>query len=567
MPQNAVRPLIQSPMPMSSGAAQVPVATTMAMPMSPQAQLHMRPPNVQSPTPQVNLTQSYQALTARHQQNLANLQAQMTQVETTIRKQINDQVFAFQQQNPNFIGSPQHQSLLKQQSQAIERTQQTYFAQVHQLQQAYNQQVQALNQTMQQQQQVGMMQPMSPMLTVPQPANGGVFHSQPGVLPNSPATHAMAMSSPMARPAQVLMAAPMSPMGAMPMAVSGAIPTNMIQTSMPAIPTSVVNGTQAGMIRPNVSGGSAQFASTAPGTNVSQPFDPTQVAAQAPQHLVNGNQAGVVDRSLTPGRTPSGSSVSVHPGMSSPLAPGANAQAMMNMLIQQQQQQQQQAQMHQGAVAGAPKQTATPLSPNIVGSPVSNSSAVVQNGHPPPNANPGLASSANAVQSQQALEAWKKVTRVFITHGNSRIAKDLGIQLATPDSSMFLHIPLNDVDSNHALCVPQSASTVLLRPTPGPLSSSGKTLLVLSANGRRYLPRVIADNSAQLSDNGINEDSRSLASDDNDKDDAASIGTLVRSANYAYEVPLQTGMNFIDVEVLVADWKPETFLGDNADQQ
>ncbi|KAJ2865049.1 hypothetical protein FB639_005148, partial [Coemansia asiatica] len=234
----------------------------------------------------------------------------------------------------------------------------------------------------------------------------------------------------------------------------------------------------------------------------------------------------------------------------------------------QQQQQQNQGQMHQN-IHGAPKQTTgTPLSPNPVGSPpVSSASAAGQNGHPPSSANSGSTPNANAVQSQQALETWKKITRVFITHGNSRISRDLGIQLATPDSSMFLHVSLSDIDSNHALCVPQSASTILLRPTPGPLNSNGKTLLVLSANGRRYLPRVIADSNAQLSDNGINEDSRSLASDDNERDESVSIGALVRSANYAYEVPLQTGMNFIDVEVLVADWKPETFLNDNTDQQ
>ncbi|KAJ1882877.1 hypothetical protein H4R99_002287 [Coemansia sp. RSA 1722] len=567
LPQNGIRPLIQSPVPIS-GAVQMPTGTTMAMSMSPQvqAQLQMRPPNVQSPIPQATLTQNYQSLTARHQQSLANLQAQMTQYESTIRKQINDQVFALQQQNPNFVGSPQHQSLLKQQSQAIEQTQQGYFAKVHQLQQTYNQNVQALNQTMQQQQQAGMMQPMSPMLNVPHSAGGGVFHGQSAVLANSPAMNAMAMSSPMARPAQVIMTAPMSPLGAMPMVVSGAIPANMIQTSMTAIPNGAVNGTQPGMVRPAVSGVPTSFASMVPATG-------------APQHMINGNQVGIVDRSMTPGHVPNGSPAGVHPGMSSPLPPGANAQAMMNMLIQQQQnkqnlqqQQQQQQPLQQYSQANqntvsAPKQTATPLSPNIVGSPVSSTSAVGQNGHPPPGPNSGLTPTANAAQSQQALETWKKITRVFTTHGNSRISRDLGIQFAAPDSSMFLHIALSDVESNHALCVPQSASSILLRPVPGPLNN-GKTLLVLSANGRRYLPRVIADNSAQLSDNGINEDSRSLASDDNEKDDAASIGALIRSANYAYEVPIQTGMNFVDVEVLVSDWKAETFLSDNnADQQ
>ncbi|KAJ2805276.1 hypothetical protein H4R21_001321, partial [Coemansia helicoidea] len=39
------------------------------------------------------------------------------------------------------------------------------------------------------------------------------------------------------------------------------------------------------------------------------------------------------------------------------------------------------------------------------------------------------------------------------------------------------------------------------------------------------------------------------------------------SANYAFEVPLQHGMNVIETEVIASEWVPEPLSGDGADQQ
>ncbi|KAJ2748871.1 hypothetical protein IWQ56_007352, partial [Coemansia nantahalensis] len=225
-------------------------------------------------------------------------------------------------------------------------------------------------------------------------------------------------------------------------------------------------------------------------------------------------------------------------GLSSPAQTGASAQAMMAMLLQQQQRQQQMQQQQ----PSTPKQTHTPLSPDMAAQ------------HP------------TAAQSQQMFELWTKATRVFLTHGNARIEKELALQIATPNASLFMHISLRD--AHHALQVPESASSVLIRPVPGPFNSAGKVLLSLGVNSRHCLPRIIPDAAAQPSDNGMSDDSPSHASDDADKDAAAAaVATLAKSANYAFEVPLQHGMNVIETEVIASEWVPEPLSGDGADQQ
>ncbi|KAJ1892337.1 hypothetical protein LPJ66_006402, partial [Kickxella alabastrina] len=101
---------------------------------------HMRPPSVQTPPPAANITQTYNHMAAQHQQNLSKLQAQLNQQENSIRHQAMEQLTQAQNLNPNYIGSAQHQALMKQQAQLIEQVQQAYFAQVTQHQQMYNQQ-------------------------------------------------------------------------------------------------------------------------------------------------------------------------------------------------------------------------------------------------------------------------------------------------------------------------------------------------------------------------------------------------------------------------------------------
>ncbi|KAJ1766937.1 hypothetical protein LPJ74_005638 [Coemansia sp. RSA 1843] len=170
-------------------------------------------------------------------------------------------------------------------------------------------------------------------------------------------------------------------------------------------------------------------------------------------------------------------------------------------------------------------------------------------------------------QSQDAIELWRKSTRIFVSHGNQRIMKGLAIQIATPDASMFMHVGLNNDESNHALQMPSSAKTVLLRPVPGPFSASGKVLLSVSANGRRFLPRVIPDSLNQQSESSSGGDAPSHTSDEADKDDAGSVSLLAKSAGYAYEIVLQSGMNVVDIETLATEWQPEALFGDSGDQQ
>ncbi|KAJ2576724.1 hypothetical protein EV177_010931, partial [Coemansia sp. RSA 1804] len=94
---------------------------------------------------------------------------------------------------------------------------------------------------------------------------------------------------------------------------------------------------------------------------------------------------------------------------------------------------------------------------------------------------------------------------------------------------------------------------VLLRPVPGPFNANGKVLLSLSANGRRLLPRVIPDSlSHQQGENSPGDDAPSHASDEVDKDDSGSTSLLAKSAGYAYEVALQSGMNVVDIEALAS---------------
>ncbi|KAJ1864440.1 hypothetical protein LPJ73_000285 [Coemansia sp. RSA 2703] len=555
--QQAMRPSIQSPIPMSGPMpVQLPNAVPLQMQSPGGVANQMRPPSMQPPNAQNSLQQAYQTLTAQHQKILANLQAQHAQHENSVRKKVNDQVFMMQQQNPGFIGSPQHQELMRQQSQLIDNGQKLYFNQVRQQQQTYNQNVQALNITMQQQQQqqqsrmqtMGMMQhPISPMMGAPQ-SLGGMTQ-----MPGSPGINQMMMSSPTARPAQVSMAAPMSPLGAMP--------ANILQGQMSSMQLGAISSPQPGMVRPGAPM-APPFNLQASGAGISQPFDLSQGNPLGSQQLINGGQLVGPDRSFTPAQTTNGVNTSAAIGGSSPIPPGANAHAMMSMLLQQQQQQQN--------GAGGLKQTATPLSPDM-GASSNGVHPAGSNGNAMNSPTTSQTPTVNPAQAQQALEAWKKSTRVFTTHGNARITKELGIQVAASDSSMFLHIALNNVDCNHAISVSRSASSIILRPIPGPFSTGGKTLLVLSANGRRYLPRVICEkntnDSTQTSENGMSEGTPSLAGEENDKEDWAVTSNLAKSANYAYEVPLQVGMNSVDIEVLVSEWKPDTFLVEGSDQQ
>ncbi|KAJ2683559.1 hypothetical protein H4R19_006984, partial [Coemansia spiralis] len=83
------------------------------------------------------------------------------------------------------------------------------------------------------------------------------------------------------------------------------------------------------------------------------------------------------------------------------------------------------------------------------------------------------------------------------------------------------------------------------------------------------LPRIIPDAAAPPSDNGMSDDTPSHTSDaaDKDGDDAAAVAALAKSANYAFEVPLQRGLNVIETEVLASEWVPDAPTGDGADQQ
>ncbi|KAJ2800228.1 hypothetical protein H4S07_005230, partial [Coemansia furcata] len=129
----------------------------------------VRPPNgMQIPPGPNGFAQTQQALSAHLQHSVAMAQSQQTQRESRIHKQASEQIAAAQQQNPNFIGSPHHQAIVRQKTQLLEQSQQTCLSQTHQLQMAYNQQLQALSQAYQQQQhpsmQAGFSQPMSPMM-------------------------------------------------------------------------------------------------------------------------------------------------------------------------------------------------------------------------------------------------------------------------------------------------------------------------------------------------------------------------------------------------------------------
>ncbi|KAJ1730569.1 hypothetical protein LPJ61_002940 [Coemansia biformis] len=321
-------------------------------------------------------------------------------------------------------------------------------------------------------------------------------------------------------------AVPLSP-GMGQAGVSSPVARQMQVSMLPMSPlTSMAMGTN-GAVYPAMAG-SAHLGVTRPGAPLS-PM-PTMPMADGSFGGSGGTQPSTPTRAST-------NTVMGQLGMSSPAYPGANAQTMMAMLLQQKQQQQQQQQ------PSTPKQTHMPLSPDL----------------------PSQSAQQAAVQNQQMFELWTKSTRVFLTHGNARIEKGLALQIATPNASMFMHISLRE--PNHALRVPESASSVLIRPVPGPFNGSGKVLLSLGVNSRPCLPRIIPDAAAQPSDNGTSDDTPSHISDETDKDDLAAVAALVKSANYAFEVPLQLGMNVVETEVIASEWTPELAAGDGADQQ
>ncbi|KAJ1995405.1 hypothetical protein GGI26_001183 [Coemansia sp. RSA 1358] len=557
--QPHMRPMSQAPVSMQSLISSAPLSQANIA-----SAAAIRPPggnqqplgNMQTMASQGNMAQAHQMLAMHHQQNLAKAQAQLSQRESNIRKQVMDQIVLAQQQNPNFIGSVHHQALMKQQTQLVEQSQQAYFAQLQQLQQTYNHQVQSLNQTIQQQQQQQQSQP-----GVAQ----SMMHAQQ-MSPMQSAMNQMNISSPHSgiRPMHATVAAPMSPLGQMQMSLPAAasLPISLpllqgtTSAAAAAAAASMMGLPQNGIVRPGIAM-SPSFTPQAPGINSPQMFDQNTKIQQGMPSVDGGFNAAA--RPATPSMATSGG-VMNQIGMSSPLPPGINAQAMMTMLLQQQQQQQQQQQ------PSTPKSAHTPLSPNV-------SSSAGQLGFgqdASPMASPTQATSQvlSQPQNQQAIELWRKSTSIFISYGNQRIVKkSLGIQLATSDASMFMHLTLSDKETNHALQMPQSAKTVLLRPVPGPFSSSGKVLLSLLANGRRCLPRVIPDSLAQTNDNALSEETPSHASDEADKEDASTVTLLAKSAGYAYEISLQAGMNIVDIEVLAAEWRPESLLGDAGDQQ
>ncbi|KAJ2736110.1 hypothetical protein IW152_001055 [Coemansia sp. BCRC 34962] len=526
-PQNAPRsaqPMVQTSLAMGGGASLV------------------RPPNgMQIPPTQNNFAQAQQALSAHHQQNLALAQSQQTQRENGIRKQASDQIAAAQQQNPSFIGSQHHQAIVRQKTQLIEQSQKAFFAQTHQLQQVYNQQLQALSQTYQQQQQHpslqgGLTQPMSPMM--------------PGQYTGPPPASLAGMSL------------PMSSMGPLPMAAVSSVQLGMSQgvyplPPPPSFPLGISGSPYMGTVRPGM-----------PGPNG---FDLQAFQAQNElQRLGDGGFAGGMP--ATPSRAPSGMPIG-QVSMSSPIPPGASAQTMMSMLLQQQQQQLSQQQPGTPITPTMSKQTLTPLSPD----------SVLVNGMPPPMppslSASGIAGSPSALthgfitpqqqaQNQQTMELWKKVTRVFQADGNLRILPTgPAIQILASDMSLFKHIDLSGVYTNHALSLRSSAASALLRPVPGPFRPSGKTVLTISINGRRIVPRIFSEGVVQPSENGMSDDMPSHGSGDADKDEPGLVSALAKNANYAYDVPLALGLNIVDMEVLADEWQVDALLSESADQQ
>ncbi|KAJ2444279.1 hypothetical protein GGF42_006358 [Coemansia sp. RSA 2424] len=182
--------------------------------------------------------------------------------------------------------------------------------------------------------------------------------------------------------------------------------------------------------------------------------------------------------------------------------------------------------------------------------------------------NQNFLSPQQQAQNQQAMELWKKTTRVFLSDGNQRITPSgLAIQILASDMSLFKHIDLSSAYTNHALSLRSTAASALLRPIPGPFKPSGKNVLTISVNGRRLAPRAIADNAAQPSENGMSDDTPSHNSDEADRDEAGMIATLAKNASYVFDVPLAFGLNVVDMEVLVAEWRADSLLSENADQQ
>ncbi|KAJ2747534.1 hypothetical protein GGI20_000359 [Coemansia sp. BCRC 34301] len=490
---------------------------------------HMRPlGGTQLPPGQNSFAQAQQALSAHHQQSLAVVQAQHAQRENAIRKQATEQIAASQQQNPGFIGSPQHQAILKQQSQLIEQSQQAFFSQTHQLQQSFSQKMQALTQTYQQQQHASsgvappsavFGQPMSPVMSGP------------------PMNQSMGMSSPMARP--------MSSM-AISSPVQTGMPYGVFSPPMPpSFPQGMTGSPYSGAIRPGMA---------APGGFDQQAFHT--------QQLGDGGFAG--GRPTTPSRTTNGAP-NVLMAVTSPMPPGANAQSMMSMLLQQQQQQQQQ-QPGMPSTPTMPKQALTPQTPDPNGMPQSFLLSGVAGSPGAQNQNP--MTPQQQAQNQQAMDLWKKTTRVFQTDGNQRIiATGPAIQILASDMSLFKHIDLSGVYTNHALSLRSTVTSALLRPVPGPFKLSGKAVLSISVNGRRLSPRVIADSAAQPSENGMSDDTPSHNSDETDKDEAGVVAALAKNANYVFNVPLVFGLNVVDMEVLAAEWQADALLSDNTDQQ
>ncbi|KAJ1906630.1 hypothetical protein LPJ81_001244 [Coemansia sp. IMI 209127] len=528
--QMQMRPATQAPVAMQPPTASL--QQGQAAMFSPPPPAMRQQTNMQSMAPQGNLTQAYQVLAMNHQQNMAKAQAQLSQRENVIRKQFMDQLMFAQQQNPGFIGSAHHQALMKQQSQLVEQSQQAYLTQIQQMQQVYNQQMQVLNQTLQQQQaqssalQAGMFsQQMASMFPV-QSMGGSQGIASPTTLTLNPAMNQMAISSPHSvRPMNVSMAVPMSPLG---------------QMQMPASTMNMLGSPQAAMVRPGMTMSPALL---------SQGFG-----------SADGTGFNAAGRPSTPSMPsmpsmPSYSAIMSQLGMSSPLAPGANAQAMMAMLLQQQQQQQ----------PNTPRPTHTPLSPDM--SSLNGQQVLSHDGSPMTSPAQSSSQVLGQSQSQEAIELWRKSTSIFVSYGNQRIVKGLAIQITTPDASMFMHVGLNSDESNHALQMPSSAKTVLLRPVPGPFSTSGKALLFISVNGRRFLPRVIPDSLNQKGEGSPGGDAPSHTSDEADKDDAGPVSLLAKSAGYAYEVVLQSGMNVVDIETLASEWQPEALFGDSGDQQ
>ncbi|KAJ2553582.1 hypothetical protein EV175_002893 [Coemansia sp. RSA 1933] len=519
--------LLQSPM----SSLQHGQAAMFSQPAAMRPQLPISSPQ-QSMVTQGNLAQTYQMVAANHQQNMAKAQAQLSQRENAIRKQFMDQITIVQQQHPGFIGSVHHQALMNQQSQLVEQSQQAYLTQIQQIQQVYNQQMQVLNQTLQQQQQqaqssasqAGMFpQQMASML--PNQFIGGNGISSPTTLSLNPAMNQMAISSPHSvRPMNVSMAAPMSPLGQMQMA-----------------------STTMGML-----GGSPQAAMVRPGMTMSP-----ALLSQGFSSPDGGTGFNISGRPSTPSMN-SNNAMMTQPGMPSPLASGTNAQAMISMLLQQQQQQNQKP--------NAPRPTHAPLSPDTA-SP-NGQQTFSHDGSPMTTPTQPSSQVLGQPQSQEALDLWRKSTSIFISYGNQRIAKGLAIQITTPDASMFMHVSLNNDESNHALQMPSTAKTALLRPVPGPFSTNGKVLLSISVNGRRFFPRVIPDSISQKGEGSPDGNAPSHTSDEADKDDPSGpVSLLAKSAGYAYEIVLQSGMNVVDIETLASEWQPEALFGDSGDQQ